>query len=575
MANHKKYTLEVIKSFLEQFNASLVDENCTSITHDNCYVRLSDGYIVRITNQNIQKNTIPHKKFTQSPYILHNINVYMKENNIKATLLSDSYIKYTSNLNWKCTCGEDFQKSLAKCISSGFYCTECLRKNAHQLDYEKVKQEFSDRNYELLSNPGFKRTDYIEYICKEHIDYGVQKIKYIYFSNSNQGCKLCGRKKQGKSRQIPEDEIKQLTESKGFIYQSKITDKQTKIRYICKKHRDKGIQEMGLANMRRSKGNCPYCIGRYKNTSVFKNEISTKFPHITVLDEYQDAHTKMQFYCSEDSYLWVSTPNAILKQKYGCPRCANRITAKNKTKTHEKFIKELETQNVNVEILSQYTGTDLPIECKCKIHQYVWTTTPKTLLRHPYSCLECVKERLHKQYAKTHNQFIQELNKVNPDIVVLDKYHNCKTKIKCHCKIHDFIWDASPTKLLYRKTGCPKCSTTSGEQKLCQILDNMGYTYELQKKYPDCKHVLPLRFDCYIPSLNLLLEYDGETHYQIIPYSSNMEINIKRFEQQQRNDQIKNEYCQKHNIPLIRIPYWEKNNMEEFLNCKFKELNIS
>ena len=35
-------------------------------------------------------------------------------------------------------------------------------------------------------------------------------------------------------------------------------------------------------------------------------------------------------------------------------------------------------------------------------------------------------------------------------------------------------------------------------------------------------------------------------------------------------DTIKTEYCKKNNIKLIRIPYWEINNIEEILN---KEIN--
>ena len=42
----------------------------------------------------------------------------------------------------------------------------------------------------------------------------------------------------------------------------------------------------------------------------------------------------------------------------------------------------------------------------------------------------------------------------------------------------------------------------------------------------------------------------------------NLEENLKVI---QYHDKIKNDYCKKNNIPLIRIPYWEKNNLEEFL----------
>ncbi|MCB2315620.1 hypothetical protein [Clostridium tagluense] len=38
-----------------------------------------------------------------------------------------------------------------------------------------------------------------------------------------------------------------------------------------------------------------------------------------------------------------------------------------------------------------------------------------------------------------------------------------------------------------------------------------------------------------------------------------------KLKQQQLHDKIKNNYCKDNNINLIRIPYWEKNNIEQIL----------
>lgn len=40
------------------------------------------------------------------------------------------------------------------------------------------------------------------------------------------------------------------------------------------------------------------------------------------------------------------------------------------------------------------------------------------------------------------------------------------------------------------------------------------------------------------------------------------------------NDSIKNDYCKKNNIPLIRIPYTKFNSIEEILETEFKKLNL-
>ena len=74
----------------------------------------------------------------------------------------------------------------------------------------------------------------------------------------------------------------------------------------------------------------------------------------------------------------------------------------------------------------------------------------------------------------------------------------------------------------------------------------------------------PLPFDFYLPDYNILIEFDGKQHYVIESFGKDLDtfISIKI------RDTIKNIYCDKNNLNLIRIPYWEINNIEEILNNK-------
>ena len=51
-----------------------------------------------------------------------------------------------------------------------------------------------------------------------------------------------------------------------------------------------------------------------------------------------------------------------------------------------------------------------------------------------------------------------------------------------------------------------------------------------------------------------LVEFDGEQHFKNIEKWGGLEL-------QQKRDNIKNQYALKNNIPLIRIPYWERDNI--------------
>lgn len=51
-----------------------------------------------------------------------------------------------------------------------------------------------------------------------------------------------------------------------------------------------------------------------------------------------------------------------------------------------------------------------------------------------------------------------------------------------------------------------------------------------------------------------LIEFDGEQHFKDVPSWGGLKL-------QQQRDEIKNNYCKEKNIPLIRIPYYEQENI--------------
>ena len=75
-----------------------------------------------------------------------------------------------------------------------------------------------------------------------------------------------------------------------------------------------------------------------------------------------------------------------------------------------------------------------------------------------------------------------------------------------------------------------------------------------------------MRFDYFIIDINLLIEVDGEQHYRPVCFGGvtkeRAELNFKKSKER---DRIKDNYCKKHNIKLLRIPYGE------YKNNKYKE----
>lgn len=58
---------------------------------------------------------------------------------------------------------------------------------------------------------------------------------------------------------------------------------------------------------------------------------------------------------------------------------------------------------------------------------------------------------------KTHEQYVKEVAKLHPNIEVLEKYKNAKTKILYKCKLDGHEWHKTPDHVL-RGQGCPVCA---------------------------------------------------------------------------------------------------------------------
>lgn len=101
------------------------------------------------------------------------------------------------------------------------------------------------------------------------------------------------------------------------------------------------------------------------------------------------------------------------------------------------------------------------------------------------------------------------------------------------------------------------CISSINESKICQMLDNMNIKYKQQQSFDDLKSKQSnsynnnLFFDIGVYNEDILIyliEYDGIQHFEKGHFYDS-------YTRTHPNDLLKNEYCFKHNIPLIRIPF--------------------
>ena len=121
-----------------------------------------------------------------------------------------------------------------------------------------------------------------------------------------------------------------------------------------------------------------------------------------------------------------------------------------------------------------------------------------------------------------------------------------------------------------RYAGCPMCKNSLGEEKIYSLFTSLGLKVEkdFYKEYAfeDLKINHKLRYDYYVPSKKLLIEYNGRQHYEIYDKWDTRKTFLKR----KHYDWIKRKYAQKHNLKLLTIPYWKLSEIDKII---MEELN--
>lgn len=251
--------------------------------------------------------------------------------------------------------------------------------------------------------------------------------------------------------------------------------------------------------------------------------------------------------------------------KYGCKYCSGR------GKTNKDIIPMI--KNKDVKLISDYIGNEKPIKCKCRKCGNTWTTLPKILITNGAGCPVCGRAKANLGESKSHEQFVIELQNINPDIEVIGIYTGTHKKIKCRCKSDGTVWYGYPANLLSKSAGCPTCNISNGEKEMISILKKLKINYIQQYSISDCIYERKLKFDAFDIDNNIVFEYNGEQHYRPVDFANkgNDWANAQ-FELTKNRDNAKIEYCKQNKIPMIIVPYWEKDNMESFILSKINEI---
>lgn len=191
-------------------------------------------------------------------------------------------------------------------------------------------------------------------------------------------------------------------------------------------------------------------------------------------------------------------------------------------------------------------------KCDCGNEKKVITKFLRNGTTKSCGCLH--KEVVSKMFSKDlKNQKFGKLTALNPT----EERKNGSVVWDCACDCGN-THKVSAELLLAGKCQSCGCIRSLGNMEVQKILEQEKYLFVAE--YHIRQNNINYYFDFAIlnddSSLKCIIEYDGILHFE---YQPNRGWNNKEnWERTQKNDIIKNEWCKKNKIPIIRIPYTEK-----------------
>ena len=248
-----------------------------------------------------------------------------------------------------------------------------------------------------------------------------------------------------------------------------------------------------------------------------------------------------------------------------------------KSKYEYNDVRECFQKKDYILLSSEYKNMHGKLYFKCKRHidKGVQTTNFEQVLHYKNQCKYCkaenISKREHYKIKKKTYEFkiiCEENNWIYKGFTVI----NNTTYILYVCKNHtDIGIQRIRIDHLLNGVKCPYCNISKGESRIEKFLINNDIEYKREYSFCDCKNKGRLRFDFYLPTYNLLIEYQGKQHYEPIYGMGGTTKYIKQI----YNDNIKRNYCINNKIFLLEISYREFENIEIIIETMLKTVETT
>lgn len=340
------------------------------------------------------------------------------------------------------------------------------------------------------------------------------------------------------------------------LLETEYINSQTKMKYICQCGNESYISFNSFQQGKR----CLYC-NKYSYEEVKQYFADNDCELLE--DCYINNYTKMKYRCKCGNIAYIDFE--YFKRGQRCNVCKSQRLSESKRLPYD-YVNQVFFDNGYILLDDNYINSHTKIKCihiKCNSVVY---GTYGTVSSGGEICKKCGNEKT--AIKLRHNvDYIYNYFKNYGYEVEASNYINNETKLKYVCdQGHQGYMHFNNFKNGKR---CPLCSESHGEKVITECLVKDNINYEREFRINDCRNKRSLPFDFAIfdeyNNLQCLIEYDGQQHFMPMDYFGGEDA----LQYTQQNDYIKTNYCKENNIPLLRIPYWDFDNIESILNSYF------
>ena len=282
-----------------------------------------------------------------------------------------------------------------------------------------------------------------------------------------------------------DDVIDEFSNRNNYILLStkdEFIDCNSKMRYICKLHTNKGEQYISLNHMMSGRG-CKYCGRKLaaQKTMIHLDKESDKklcesknFEYVDTVRE--NGKIKIVFICNNHRDLGEQKVlKSNMNRNQGCKYCCGK-------ELPEWYVLQKSHKiNPNIKLLEPYKNLTTRIKCLCTKHNLETNKTMQQILKGQGCCL-CGSEKLSKQKFLSIDEVQNSINKYNPHIKI-QKYNGANVESTFYCLKHKKIFKKCYSTLLHRKSGCDECYAENIRER--QGMGIEEFKNRLQKVHPE------------------------------------------------------------------------------------------